>query len=187
MSKIGGPPSKAFFERFFGDQAKEVQSLQQAARTGRISINGAKKLIKLHKEFGYELNIKFKKYLMYVISKENRDKQHVNPKTPEATAAPNTPNQEQSTTESPDPTSVMPEMPDDIHVTLGIAEKYRDERGRVQIRWIDKDKMEQTITADDEIPIDQRSSQIKNEVPLPENSRFHKMLQRMRNMSVSSS
>ncbi|MGL5336726.1 MAG: hypothetical protein ACRC9R_11425, partial [Enterovibrio sp.] len=38
-------------------------------------------------------------------------------------------------------------MPDDIHVKMGIAEYYRDEIGRVQVRWLDKEKIEDAVIA----------------------------------------
>ncbi|MGL5334861.1 MAG: hypothetical protein ACRC9R_01735 [Enterovibrio sp.] len=110
---------EGFFEKYFGENAKEVENLQQLARLGRITANGAKKLIKLHAKYGFELGTSFKKFLNHVIAKEkNRAATMQTYKKPQ---------------KAKQQTAFV--MPDDNHVKEGIAEYYRDEIGRVHIRW----------------------------------------------------
>ncbi|MGL5334750.1 MAG: hypothetical protein ACRC9R_01160, partial [Enterovibrio sp.] len=131
-------PPKTFFERFFKENAQEVQSLQLAARLGRITASGAKKLIKLHLKHGYKIATNFYKYLRFVIAKE-----HDKPK-PEPGST-NTCQKQAQTPQKPQRSAFT--MPDDIHVKMGIAEYYRDEIGRVHVRWLEKEKIEDAVTA----------------------------------------
>ncbi|MGL4734816.1 MAG: hypothetical protein ACRCWB_06955 [Enterovibrio sp.] len=107
-----------------------MQSLQQAARTGKITASGAKKLIKIHNEYGYPVADKFKKFLNFIIMKGSN--KQISPKFEEAAAK--------------KPPIAAFTLPDDHHVKLGLAEYYRDEIGRIHIRWLDKNKIEQAVT-----------------------------------------
>lgn len=68
----GSLPSDRFFLKFFGQNADEVKSLQVAAKGGKLNGLGAKRLIKLHHEHGYELAKGFIRYLRHLIAKDKR-------------------------------------------------------------------------------------------------------------------
>ncbi|MGL4735343.1 MAG: hypothetical protein ACRCWB_09725, partial [Enterovibrio sp.] len=176
-----GEPPISFFEKFFKEKAPEVQSLQKAARLGKITASGAKKLIKIHNEYGYPVADKFKKFLNFIIVKGNNkqtppDPEQVASKSQES-AAQKPPSDGKEFKSSPCREADYLAPPDDHHVKLGLAEYYRDKIGRVQIRWLDKNKIEQAATA-----IGDESLQTKNESTLIENSFLQKRLQKIRKL-----
>ncbi|MGL4733609.1 MAG: hypothetical protein ACRCWB_00550, partial [Enterovibrio sp.] len=136
--KNKGEPSTNFFEKFFKEKAPEVQSLQKAARLGKITASGAKKLIKIHNEYGYPVADKFRKFLNFVIVKGKNKQTQPDPKQ-------TAPKLEETAAKKPPIATFV--LPDEHHVKLGLAEYYRDQIGRVHIRWLDKDKIEQAATA----------------------------------------
>ncbi|MGL1133306.1 hypothetical protein ACSTLG_00990 [Vibrio parahaemolyticus] len=76
--KYNGFPSDSFFMKFFGAFANDAKSLQLAAKEGRITASGARKLIGIHAKLGFDLAKPFKRYLDHVIAKEHaRDEQQI--------------------------------------------------------------------------------------------------------------
>lgn len=71
LNKYNGFPSDSFFMKFFGAFANDAKSLQLAAKEGRITASGARKLIGIHAKLGFELAKPFKRYLDHVIAKEH--------------------------------------------------------------------------------------------------------------------
>ncbi len=66
-----------FLIKYFGADADEVKSLQQAARNSKhsekpITSSGAKRLIELHNKHGYPLAPRFLKFLNHIIAKEHQ-------------------------------------------------------------------------------------------------------------------
>ncbi|MGL4734474.1 MAG: hypothetical protein ACRCWB_05165 [Enterovibrio sp.] len=179
-NKNKGEPPTNFFEKYFKEKAAEVQALQQAARLGKITANDAKKLIKIHNQYGYPLAEKFKKFLNYVIMKGNKKKSPPDPTQmapkPQKTETKKPPidGKEFGSTHCRDAAYLAP--PDDHHVKLGLAEYYRDEIGRVHVRWLDNNKIEQAAAIGDE------SLQTKNESTLIDNYFLQKHLQKIRKL-----
>lgn len=67
----------SFLIKYFGADADEVKSLQQAARNSQhsenpITASGAKRLIELHNQHGYPLAPSFAKFLNHIIAKEHQ-------------------------------------------------------------------------------------------------------------------
>ncbi|MGL5251234.1 MAG: hypothetical protein ACRC7P_09175 [Enterovibrio sp.] len=158
-----------------------MQSLQQAARTGKITASGAKKLIKIHNEYGYPIAEKFRKFLNFIIVKGGnkqapRDPGQGTSKSQEfAAQKPPSDSKEFKSSHCREADYLAP--PDDHHVKLGLAEYYRDKIGRIQIRWLDKNKIEQAAAA-----IGDESLQTKNESTLIESSFLQKRLQKIRKL-----
>lgn len=72
INNASRPLSKSdFFIKYFGSDANECKSLQDAARQGVITANGARKLIGIHHRNGYPLAKRFIKFLNHVIAKEH--------------------------------------------------------------------------------------------------------------------
>lgn len=71
LNKYNGFPSDSFFMKFFGAFANDAKSLQLAAKEGRITASGARKLIGIHAKLGFDLAKPFKRYLDHVIAKEH--------------------------------------------------------------------------------------------------------------------
>ncbi|MGL6175413.1 MAG: hypothetical protein ACRC1U_00250, partial [Vibrionaceae bacterium] len=187
--KNKGEPSASFFEKFFKEKASEVQSLQKAARLGKITASGAKKLIKIHNEYGYPVADKFRKFLNFIIVKGKSKQVPPNPEQvtskSQESAAQKPPSDGKEFKSSHCRGAAYLAPPDDHHVKLGLAEYYRDEIGRIQIRWLDKDKIKQAATGvTSETTVEPRTVQAKNEPSLAENCSLYKRLQSIRKLRV---
>lgn len=111
-----GIPSDSFYLKWFKADADLVKSLQLSARKGLLGASGAKKLIALHSKWGYELGKGFKKYLQGVIWRSSEKAKQESEKR--AIVAP-----------------IAPVGPSDDDVKSGKAEYFRDNFGRVHVRW----------------------------------------------------
>lgn len=128
LNKYNGFPSDSFFMKFFGAFANDAKSLQLAAKEGRITASGARKLIGIHAKLGFELAKPFKRYLNHVIAREHSE--NVQHQDLEIKAFGGTPEQ------AKEAANAMFIEINESHVALGRAEFYRDRHNRVQLRWI---------------------------------------------------
>lgn len=157
-NKYNGKPSDSFYVKHFKQDANDAKTLQQSARKGLITANGAKKLIAIHAKHGYELAKSFKRYLHSVIAKDHSETKWISNLeqsafggTPEqALKAANAEMLEMNGQAIFEGVAVpitdtngrihirhyLETFPTDEHVKLGRAEYYRDTANRVQIRWI---------------------------------------------------
>ena len=127
-NKSGAFPSDSFFVRFFGKDANTVKSLQLAAKSKRITASGAKKLIGLHAEHGFELAKPCKKFLHYVIGGEHKVQKER--EALEVAAFGGTPDEAKAAANQ-----MFIEM-NEFDVAMGRAEFYCDRFGRVQLRQL---------------------------------------------------
>lgn len=126
--KYNGFPSDSFFIKFFGAFANDAKSLQLAAKEGRITASGARKLIGIHSKLRFELAKPFKRYLNHVIAKEHSKNMQL--QEIETKAFGGTPEQAKEAANA-----VFIEI-NESHVAMGRAEYYRDRNNRVQLRWL---------------------------------------------------
>ncbi len=128
LNKYNGFPSDSFFMKFFGAFANDTKSLQLAAKEGRITASGARKLIGIHSQLGFKLAKSFKRYLNHVIAKEHSKNMQL--QELEIKAFGGTPEQ------AKEAANAMFIEINESHVAMGRAEYYRDRNNRVQLRWL---------------------------------------------------
>lgn len=157
-NRYNGQPSDSFYVTFFKQDANQTKELQVAARQGRLSASGAKKLIAIHAKHGFEFAKSFKRYLHSLIAGEHSTAKRISGieqrvhggSAKEALTAANEvhlsacreliesgramvfyDNQGRVHTRA-----YFETLPTDEHVALGRAEYCRDVRGRIQVSWI---------------------------------------------------
>jgi hypothetical protein len=128
-NKYNGFPSDTFFIKFFGTLANDAKSLQLAAKKGRITASGARKLIGIHTKAGVEIAKSFKRYLNYVIAKDHSKAKDI--QDLEVKAFGGTPEQ------AKEAANAMFMEINESHVAMGHAEYYRDNHNRIQLRWLE--------------------------------------------------
>lgn len=72
-----GKPAKEFYNKNFGELANEVEKLQDQARKGVLKSGGAKRLISIHSQCGFELAKPFKRFLNFIIATDKPKKRRV--------------------------------------------------------------------------------------------------------------
>lgn len=118
-----GIPSDSWYLKIFKRDADEVKQLQLAAKRGRLSASGARRVIKLYNKHQEPLAPKFLSYLKFVIASWHN-------KAASAMKA--------SVNKVRDTTTILAEYMNSISEkeSQGLVEYYRDAVGRVQIRYL---------------------------------------------------
>ncbi|HHF3194483.1 TPA: hypothetical protein ACPJ2I_003930 [Vibrio alginolyticus] len=118
-----GIPSDSWFLKIFKRDADEVKQLQLAAKQGRLSANGARRVIKLYNKHQQPLAPKFVSYLKFVIASWHN-------KAASAVKA--------SVNKVRDTATMLAEYMNTISEkeSQGLVEYYRDAVGRVQVRYL---------------------------------------------------
>ncbi|MBE4080471.1 hypothetical protein ACJO2A_19975 [Vibrio parahaemolyticus] len=118
-----GIPSDSWFLKIFKRDADEVKQLQLAAKQGRLSASGARRVIKLYNKHQQPLAPKFVSYLKFVIASWHN-------KAASAVKA--------SVNKVRDTATILAEYMTTISEkeSQGLVEYYRDAVGRVQIRYL---------------------------------------------------
>ncbi|EPE6902693.1 hypothetical protein [Vibrio sp. 2-1(7)] len=118
-----GIPSDSWFLKIFKRDADEVKQLQLAAKQGRLSASGARRVIKLYNKHQQPLAPKFVSYLKFVIASWHN-------KAASAVKA--------SVNKVRDTAIILAEYMNTISEkeSQGLVEYYRDAVGRVQIRYL---------------------------------------------------
>ncbi|HHX8662890.1 TPA: hypothetical protein ACVO37_002575 [Vibrio alginolyticus] len=118
-----GIPSDSWFLKIFKRDADEVKQLQLAAKQGRLSASGARRVIKLYNKHQQPLAPKFVSYLKFVIASWHN-------KAASAVKA--------SVSKVRDTATMLAEYMNTISEkeSQGLVEYYRDAVGRVQVRYL---------------------------------------------------
>lgn len=118
-----GIPSDSWFLKIFKRDADEVKQLQLAAKQGRLSASGARRVIKLYNKHQQPLAPKFVSYLKFVIASWHN-------KAASAVKA--------SVSKVRDTATILAEYMNTISEkeSQGLVEYYRDAVGRVQVRYL---------------------------------------------------